>query len=166
MNNEHFLNAGIWVTILAIVFIAVYPLLTDYFFSKNQCMLLFYLFYLTLFLNYLGNYKNDENHISKIKWIGSNFHSIIINALVISLFAVIITRSNINIVTAFLILLFSQILFVATITFLKRRILTILFWVNFYLFAGTLIVSHLPAISLDIVTELNPYGGLFIFLFG
>mgnify|MGYP001189134220 CR=1 FL=1 len=166
MNDERFFKVSVWFTILAMLFIAVYPLFSNYFFSKNQCLLLFYLFYLTLFLNFLGNYKNEENYRSKIKWIGSNFHSIIINIVIIGIFAVIITRADINIVAAFLILLSSQILLVATITLLKRQALTILFWVNFYLFTGTLIASQLPGISLDIVTRVNPYGGLFIFLFG
>jgi hypothetical protein len=166
MNNERISKISIWMTLLAILFIAVYPLFINYFFSKNVCALLFYLFYLILILNYLTLNKNEENYLSKIKWIGSNVNNLIINIIVIFLFGIIIVRSNINVGSAFLILFSSQVLLVITIVLLKRKILLILFWINFYLFMLTLISFQLPKIYFEFLSNVNPFGGLFIYLFG
>jgi hypothetical protein len=165
MNNERISKISIWVTVLATSFISIYPLFINYFFSKNTCALLFYLFFLILLLNYLVFNKNEENSHSKIKWIGSNIKNLIVNIIVIILFAIIVLRSNSGLVSALIILLCSQVLFVTTIVLLRRKIILVLFWINFYLFIGALITSQLPGISLEIVSKLNPYGGLFVYLF-
>lgn len=166
MKNQKAFPYLIWTILLTTAFIAVYPLFIDYYFQKSYCHFLFSIFYLTIFINFLGEYKDEDNFRSKINWIATNRKNIIINTIIIALFAIILIRSEISIIRVFLILLCGQILSFVTIIFLNRATLTYLMWVVFYLFAGGMVLQQFPGLNLDLISKINPYGGLFIYLIG
>lgn len=166
MKNQKAFSFLIWVILLTTAFIAVYPLFINYYFQKTYCYFLFSIFYLTTFINFLGEYKNEDSFRSKIKWIATNNKNIIINTISIALFATILIRSEIDILHVLLILLCAQILCTITIIVLKRAGLTYLMWIVFYLFAGGMILQQFPGLYVSTFTKINPYGGLFIYLLG
>jgi len=166
MKNQKAFSYLIWTILLTTAFIAVYPLFINYHFQKSYCYFLFSIFYLTSFINFLGEYKDENKLRSKINWIATNRKNIIINTIIIALFAIILIRAEISIIRVFLILLCGQILSFVTLIFLNRTTLTYLMWVVFYLFAGGMVLQQFPVLNLDLISRTNPYGGLFIYLIG
>lgn len=165
MKKNVFFTVSLYFSVLAILFIAVYPLAIDYHFPKSITNNLFSLFYLVIFLNYLGCYDLEDDFESKSEWIFTNIRSILFSTVMSAIFAVILRRTDIGIAGIFFILACGLTLSYATIIFVKKQIVLILFWINLYLFVGFLVLSQLPKIPLDIVSKFNPYGGLFVTLF-
>jgi len=166
LKNIVFLTVSLCIAVLAISFIAIYPVFIDYHFPQAITNNLFSLFYLVIFLNYLGFYNADDDYKSKSGWIFTNFRSIILSTVMSAIFAIILNRTSIDIAGIFFILVCGLTLCYATIILLKKQVVLILFWINFYLFIALLIFSQFPKIPLDVVSKFNPYGGLLVTLFG
>jgi len=54
MNSKVYYWISLWIALLGVGFIAVYPLVTDFKFIQAQANWVFSLLYLTLCLNFLG----------------------------------------------------------------------------------------------------------------
>jgi len=166
LKNNVFLTVSLFFAVLAISFIAIYPVFIDYHFPQAITNNLFSVFYLVIFLNYLGFYNQEGDYKSKSGWIFTNIRSIILSTAMSAIFAIILNRTGIGIAGIFLILVCGLTLCYATIILLKRQVVLIIFWINFYLFVGFLIFAQFPKIPLDMVSKFNPYGGLLVTLFG
>jgi len=64
------------------------------------------------------------------------------------------------------VLISSLIFYYASLIFLSRKVTQLLFWINFYLFAGVFILTLVPGSRIDLLSGFNPFGGLFVTLFG
>jgi len=166
MKNKSYFIISLCFAVIAIAFIALYSLFIDYHFPQAITNNLFSVFYLVIFLNYLGFYNQEGDYKSKSGWIFTNFRSIILSTVMSAIFAIILNRTGIGIAGIFLILVCGLTLCYTTIILLKKQIVLIIFWINFYLFIGLLIFSQFPKIPLDMVLKFNPYGGLLVTLFG
>ena len=155
-----------WITILSVAFIAVYPLITDFTFTHEQANWVFSLLYLTLALNYLGVKQNEQDTSSeRARKLFTNYYSIIISTFLIACFAIILGQSEISSVRIFLVLVCSLIFYYGSLIFLSRKVTQLLFWINFYLFAGVFILTQVPGSRIDLLSRFNPFGGLFVTLF-
>lgn len=155
------------VTILSVAFIAFYPLITDFTFTPEQANWVFSLLYLSLCLNFLGGAPNDqETSTGRAQRIFKDINSIIISTILIVLFAIILGQSEISSIRIFLVLVCSLVFYYASLIFLSRKVTQLLFWINFYLFAGVFILTQVPGSRIDLLSRFNPFGGLFVTLFG
>jgi hypothetical protein len=166
MNSQVYHRISLWIAILGIAFLAVYPLATDFKYTPGQANWVFSLLYLTLCLNFLGGTKNEpETAYERAQRIFSDIYSIIISTILTACFAIILGQSGISSVKVFLVLTCSLVLYYASFIFLSRRITQLLFWLDFYLFAGVFILTQVPGSRIDLLSRFNPFGGLFLALF-
>jgi hypothetical protein len=166
MNSKVYYRISLWITILGIAFIAVYPLVTDFTFTHEQANWVFSLLYLTLCLNFLGGKQNEPESASvRAQRIFKDKYSIIISTILTVCFAVILGQSEISSVRIFLVLICSLIFYYASFIFFSRKVTQLLFWINFYLFAGVFILTQVPGSRIDLLSRYNPFGGLFFTLF-
>jgi ABC-type multidrug transport system fused ATPase/permease subunit len=100
-----------------------------------------------------------------LKKLFSDTKNIIIYCLLSACFAIIFIHSGKPIFKTSLIILSSFVAYFSSMFIVGRKITQILFWINFYLFTGIIILSQIPNISLDVISKYNPFGGLFVTLF-
>ena len=166
MNSQVYYLISMWIAILGVGFIAVYPLSTDFTFTPEQANWVFSLLYLTLCLNFLGGKQNEQETISKrAQTLFTDKCRIIISTILIICFALILGQSEISSVSIILVLICSLILYYASLIFLSRKVTQLLFWLNFYLFMGVFILTQVPGSRIDLLSRFNPFGGLFVTLF-
>jgi hypothetical protein len=165
MKNIILHKISLYLSICLIGFIASYSLIIGYQFPEDQINYLFSLFYMVLSLNFLGGNLPIDNRQERIKLILTNTQSVIISCVLSILFALILIQSNVTIVKIFMILILSILVYYSTIIFLSRKVTLVLFWINFYLFMGIFVFSQFPDIEIDIISRVNPFGGLLITLF-
>lgn len=166
MNSQLYHRISLWMSILGIGFIAVYPLVIDFTFTLEQANWVFSLLYLTLCLNFLGGNQNEQETVSgRAQRIFKDKYSIVISTFLIVCFALILGQSDINSVIIFLVLICSLIFYYASLIFLRRKITQLIFWINFYLFTGIFILTQIPGSRIDLLSRFNPFGGLFLTLF-
>jgi hypothetical protein len=166
MNSQLYHRISLWLTILGIAFIAVYPLVSDFTFTHEQANWVFSLLYLSLCLNFLGGKHNEPETVSvRAQRIFKDKYSIIISTILIVCFALILGQSEMSFVRIFFALICSLIFYYASLVFLSRKVSQLLFWLNFYLFMGVFILTQIPGSRIDLLSRFNPFGGLFLTLF-
>lgn len=156
----------LYITLATLAFVAGYSIIIDFQFPGYLLNYFFSLFYLVLSLNFIGDMSDSSDTKEILKWLFINTQNIIIYCILSACFAVIFIHSGTPIVKTALIILSSFVAYFASMFIFGRKISQFLFWINFYLFAGIIILSQFPNIRLDVISRFNPFGGLFVTLFG
>jgi len=165
MENKLLHKIFLYITLATVAFVAGYSLIIDYQFPEYLLNYLFSLFYLILSLNFIGGNSDISERKERLIWLFKNKQNIFLYCLLSSCFSIIFIHSGISIFKTALIILSASILYYFSMFIFARRITMILFWINFYLFAGIIIFSQFPDFNLDIISKYNPFGGLIVNLF-
>jgi hypothetical protein len=164
MENKLLHKIFLYITLATITFVAVYSLIIDYKFPEYQLNYFFTLFYLILSLNFLGGNSDKYDRKERLIWLIENKQNIFLYCILSASFSIIFINSGISSFKTALII-FSSLLFYSFSLFIfSKRITLILFWINFYLFAGVIIFSQFPCFHLDTISRYNPFGGLLVTL--
>lgn len=165
MENKTLHTIFFLITVIVIIFIAGYSLVVDYKFPDNQMNYFFSLFYLVLALNFIGRNSDTLRWEGRLKCAIENWQNILLYCVLSACFSIILLHSGVSVIKTALIILIALIVFNFVLVICKRRITLILFWINFYLFAGMLVFSLIPEVTLDLISRYNPLGGLIVTLF-
>jgi len=162
MENKFLHMIFLFITVIVIVFITGYSLIVDYKFPDNQLIYFFSLFYLVLALNFIGRNSDTVKWKERLNWIIEKWQNIFIYCVLSVCFSIILFHSGVTIIKTAIIILTALFVYNITLVIFKRRISLMLFWINFYLFAGMLAFSLIPEVSLDLISRYNPFGGLIV----
>jgi hypothetical protein len=165
MRNKLLHKIFLFITLAAVLFIAIYSLVLDYQFSEYQLNYFYSLFYLILSINFLGDILDNSGLRVRLMTLFKGKQNIFIYCLLSACFSIIFIHSGIAIFKTTLIILSSFLIYFFSMIIFNRKTTQILFWINFYLFMGIIVISQLPKISLDTISRYNPFGGLIVTLF-
>jgi hypothetical protein len=165
MANKLLHRIFLFIALAAIAFIAIYSLVLDYQFPEYQLNYFYSLFYLILSINFLGDVLDSSDRQERLKTLFKGKLNIFIYCLLSACFSIIFIHSGIPFLKTTLIILISFLVYFYSMFVFNKKITQILFWINFYLFMGMIIISQFPQINLDVISRYNPFGGLIVTLF-
>ncbi len=164
MKNMILHRISLIIGLLIVGFVVVYSFLINYTYTDSQINYLFSLFYLIFTLNILGNESSFESPNKRVISIFSNVQNIIVSCILAILFGLMLVKAEVPLVKVFLILFLAFIIYTTIIVLFNRKIILVLFWINFYIFMGVYVFSQIPGFTLDLLSRYNPFGGLLITL--
>ena len=155
----------LYIAAAMVVFMAVYSCIVNYKFPIEVLSYFYSLFYLVLSFSFLVGVPDSSSREERLNRLFKSPESIFFYCVLSACFSVILVRSGIDYFRTALIIATSLALYDFSMYILSRRTTLILYWINFYLFAGMTAFSHLPHINIDMLSKYNPFGGLLITLF-
>ncbi len=165
MNAQTVRQASLWLILLTILFIALFPLVRDVAISPAQANWIMSLLYLSLCLIHLRKYNwEDEDLPKRANSILADKGSLGISTILVFAFVLILNHSGLSVIRIFLVLLCSLSFCYASLIFLNRKTSMVLFWINFYLFSGVFVLIQFPGVKIDLLSGYNPFAGLFLTL--
>jgi hypothetical protein len=165
MENKVLHRGFLFLTLATLAFVTVYSLIINYKFPEPLLNYFFSLFYLILSLNFMGNIADSSDSKERLKQLFKSSKNIFLYCLVSACFSIIFIHSGITVLKTSTIVLTSFGVYLFLMFVFNRKITQFLFWVNFYLFMGSLILGQLSNINFDLISKYNPLGGLFVTLF-
>jgi len=165
MGNKLLPKIFLYLSAASVAFIAVYSLIIDYKLSNDLLNYFFSLFYLVLSLSFIVEIPDSASREEKLNRLFKSPESLFLYCILSGSFSVIFIGSGLTYFRTALIIMTSLVLFDFSMYILSRRTTLILFWINFYVFAGMTALSHLTHLNIDLVSRYNPFGGLLITLF-
>jgi hypothetical protein len=162
MKNNILINISLIISICIIGFVAVYSLIIDYAFTKEQVNYLFSLMYLVLALNFLYNKNYNDTIEERFKFIILKTKNIFISCVLTIIYALILAQSEVSLWKIFICLIMSLFIYLFSMVVFTRKVTLYLFWINFYLFMGVFIFLQFPNFQIDFLAKFNPLAGLIV----
>lgn len=164
MEKNIFHRISVRLSVVVIIYMAVYSSAVDYIFPADQLNFFFSLFFLVMALNFIGRNPAETIREIRMKSIFTDTQNILLYLILSACFSSVLIHSGVTVIRIALIILFSLVFYNLILIVLKKSVILILFWINFYLFMMMLVLSSMPGLYLDTISKYNPFGGLIVHL--
>jgi hypothetical protein len=162
MKNNILIKISLIISICIIGIVALYSLIINYEFNKEQVNYLFSLMYLVLALNFLYDNNYNDTLKERIKFIILKTQNILISSVLTIIYALILVQAEVSLWKIFICLIISLFIYLFSMVIFTRKVTLYLFWINFYLFMCVFIFIQFPNFQIDLLAKFNPLAGLIV----